>query len=249
MPKSLAAIGVVIDGPLNPLILDALAEPKSGRRVGAEVEPVAEHAGQTIWAVDGLPAFPATVAVAIDALVDHSVSGSAGGPWTCESDAQEPYSWSGAEDPSAPLRKGLGIEVATDQEGTNDWEGRAGVSFPVSALAGTGSIDSTGAGAVTFPASVLAGGGFTPYEGSGAVEFAVSALSSTGEHPYTGTGDVSLPVSALAGTGTIDSTGTGDVTLPVSASAGTGTLTVFASGDVTFAAALAGTSELADTGK
>jgi hypothetical protein len=58
MPKSLAATGVVIDGPLNPpiaqpddlrgaaaLILDALAQAEARRAVGAEVELVAEHAG------------------------------------------------------------------------------------------------------------------------------------------------------------------------------------------------------------
>jgi hypothetical protein len=189
----------------------------------------------------------ATVVATIDELVGYAVSGSAGGPWTCESDTQEPYSWSGAEDPGAPLRKGLGIEVATDQDGTNDWEGSGGVMFPVSALAGTGTIDSTGTGAVTFPVSALAGDGYTPYEGAGSIEFVVSALSGTGEHPYTGSGDVALPVSALAAMGAIGSTGAGDVTIQVSALAGTGSVTVFASGGVDFGFVLVGTSELADT--
>ena len=82
----------------------------------------------------------AAVESAIDAVVGYSVTGSAGGPWTCESDAQEAYSWSGAEDPSNPLRKGLGIEVVTDQEGDNDWEGSGGEAFSVSALAGAGTV-------------------------------------------------------------------------------------------------------------
>jgi hypothetical protein len=34
----------------------------------------------------------AAVDSAIDAVVGYSVGGSAGGPWTCESDAQEEYS-------------------------------------------------------------------------------------------------------------------------------------------------------------
>jgi hypothetical protein len=189
-----------------------------------------------------------TVETAIDALVGYAVTGSAGGPWTCESDAQEAYSWSGAEDPSAPLRKALGIEVATDQEGDNDWEGSGDVTFPVSGLAGTGTVSSTGTGSIALPVSSLAGTGITPYEGAGAVTFAVSALSGSGTVPYIGTGDVSLAVSALAGTGTISSTGTGAETLPVSALAGTGTLTVNATGGVSFGFALGGTSELADTG-
>jgi hypothetical protein len=102
---------------------------------------------------------------AIDALVGYSVSGSAGGPWTCESDAQEAYSWSGAEDPSNPLRKALGIEVTTDQEGDNDWDGSGGVAFDVSGLAGTGTISSTGSGAIELPVSALAGEGNHPYSG------------------------------------------------------------------------------------
>jgi hypothetical protein len=191
----------------------------------------------------------ATLEAAIDALVGYAVTGSAGGPWTCESDAQEAYSWSGAEDPSAPLRKAVGIEVATDQDGDNNWEGSGGVEFPVSGLAGSGTISSTGTGSIALPVSGLAGTGTTPYEGACAVAFAVSALSGSGTVPYTGTGDVALSVSSLAGTGTISSTGTGAEALPVSTLAGTGTLTVNATGGVAFAFALGGGAELADTGK
>ena len=112
----------------------------------------------------------AAVEAAIDAVVGYSVSGSAGGPWTCESDAPDAYSWSGAEDPSNPLRKALDIETATDQEGDNDWEGSGSVAFAVSELAGAGTISSTGTGSVEL-ASALAGDGNTPYQGAGSVEF------------------------------------------------------------------------------
>jgi len=191
----------------------------------------------------------AAVESAIDALVGYGGTGSAGGPWTCESDEQEAYSWSGAEHPAAPLRKALDIEVATDQEGDNDWEGSGGVEFAVSALAGTGTISSTGTGAVELSVSALAGDGNLPYSGSGSVEFAVSALAGDGIVPYTGSGGVELAASTLAGSGMIDSTGTGDMTLPVSAPAGTGSLVVIASGGVSFGLALAGGAELSDTAR
>jgi hypothetical protein len=189
----------------------------------------------------------ATVESAIDSVVGYSVTGSAGGPWTCESDAQEAYSWSGAEDPSAPLRKALDIEVATDQDGDNDWEGSGDVLPPVSALAGAGTVSSTGTGAVAFAVSALDATGNTPYEGAGSIEFAVSALAGDGIVPYSGAGDVAF-AAALDGTGTVSSTGTGDVT-GTAALAGTGTQTNSGTGDVTFAAALSGRGEMADTGK
>jgi hypothetical protein len=188
-----------------------------------------------------------TVEAAIDALVGYAVTGSAGGPWTCESDAQEAYSWSGAEDPGAPLRKALGIEVQTDQDGDNDWEGSGGVEFPVSGLAGSGTISSTGTGAIELPVSALAGTATHPFTGSGSIELVVSALAGTGVVPYEGAGDATF-AAALAGSGLIDSTGTGAVTF-TAALAGTGTQTNSGSGGVIAAAALSGFAELADTGK
>lgn len=65
----------------------------------------------------------ATLEAAIDAIEDYDVTGSAGGIWTCESVAQDAFGWTGAEDPSNPLRKALGIEVETTREGSGTGAG------------------------------------------------------------------------------------------------------------------------------
>jgi len=61
-----------------------------------------------------------TIESAIDAEIAYGVSGGSGGPWTMTSDGKAPFKWTGYENAGSPLRKALGIEIETDQEGRLD---------------------------------------------------------------------------------------------------------------------------------
>jgi len=71
------------------------------------------------------------------------------------SDGKDPFIWTGYEDAGGPLRKALGIEIETDQEG-GSIEGSGEIAFDVPALDAVGQIDSTGSGAVAFDVSAQA---------------------------------------------------------------------------------------------
>jgi len=61
------------------------------------------------------------------------------------SEGKAPYIWTVYENAGDPLRKALGIEIETDQEG-GSIEGTGDVEFAAE-LDGSGAIDSTGTGA------------------------------------------------------------------------------------------------------
>ena len=72
------------------------------------MEAVAEHADKSNSISGSEP---------VDAEIVYGVSGGSGGPWTMTSDGKAPFIWTGHEDAGEPLRKALGIEIETDQEG------------------------------------------------------------------------------------------------------------------------------------
>jgi len=161
------------------------------------------------------------------------------------SDGKAPFVWTGYENAGSPLRKALGIEIETDQEGESI-EGSGDATFDVSALDSAGAIDSTGTASVSFVVSALSSAGFQPNAGLGAVSFAVSALVAEGSVPLAGPGTVMFGA-ALAGTGSIPNLGSGGMSFGFEI-AGVGTWGFLASGGIAAAVGeLFARSELADT--
>jgi len=115
------------------------------------------------------------VSITLNAAALASLNASSGG-------LAAPFIWKGYENAGDPLRKALGIEIETDQEG-GSIEGTGEIAFDVSALDAVGQIDSTGSGAVAFDVCVLAASGNLPTTGSGSMTFVVSALAGSGTAP------------------------------------------------------------------
>jgi hypothetical protein len=116
--------------------------------------------------------------------------------------AELPYDISGYENAGSPLRKALGIEIVTDQEGSGI-EGSGDVMFDGSALDADGAIDSTGTGSLAFDVSALSGSGFQPNAGPGSISFVVSALAAAGSVPLAGPGSVTFATWGFLATGGI----------------------------------------------